>query len=510
MKITDEEVLFSTSQQLVSTTDLQGDITYANDDFCEVAGYSLDELMGQHHNIVRHPDMPKAAFADLWLKLKAGQAWRGMVKNRCKDGRYYWVDAYVTPLYEGGRHVGYQSVRVSAKPELKQRAQLIYNKLNQGKAIESVWRGSNMRIGATMLVLLFAFIGAVSEWGMAAAGFLALLLILLVAINFDVLVKLPNQINELKASFDSPSRYIYEGAKPFDIARFHIGLLEARIKTILGRTADSTKRLQLLSKELASISLTTSHSVDVETQELEQLSAAIHQMSMTAAEISHSTVTANDKITETQNHCLQTQSNMSQTTEQVQALSQDVTQAENLANELTHDAEEIARVMGEIQGIADQTNLLALNAAIEAARAGEMGRGFSVVADEVRALSTRTHEATGLIETSVEKMQLSLASWGARMKSSREQAEQCLNTANLSSQLVADISNMMNEVCDISTSISVAAEQQSVVSANISENVSKISQLSQETKQHAKELKASSNDLAKKSDDIASLSDMFA
>ena len=99
MNTTNNEVTFSPSEQLVSVTDTQGVILYANDDFCRIAGYSQQELEGEHHNIVRHPDMPKAAFADLWQKLKRGDSWRGMVKNRCKDGRYYWVDAYVTPLY---------------------------------------------------------------------------------------------------------------------------------------------------------------------------------------------------------------------------------------------------------------------------------------------------------------------------------------------------------------------------------------------------------------------------
>jgi aerotaxis receptor len=508
--ILDEEVLYDQNAQLVSTTDLQGDITYANDEFCRIAGYSLEELLGQHHNIVRHPEMPKAAFADLWAKLKAGEAWRGMVKNRCKDGRYYWVDAYVTPLYQEGRHIGYQSVRVAPKAEHKQRAELIYSKLNRGKPIDPAWRARRVRSGLSAVLLLAGLWGAVTHLEGFEILYALLFFVGLFALNYNELISTPVNLSKMRKSFDSPSRYIYEGAEPFDVARFHIGLLEARIKTILGRTADSTKRLQVLSNELASISITTSKAVDVETVELEQLSAAIHQMSMTASEISSSTVQATEKVGATQSHCRQTQDNMKETKQQVQALSSDVQQAESLAHELTEDADGIAKVMGEIQGIADQTNLLALNAAIEAARAGEQGRGFSVVADEVRALSNRTHQATRLIEQSVQKMQQSLASWADRMKSSREQAESCFDTANRSTELVEEISAMMNELLDVSTTISVAAEQQSVVSSNISENVARISQLSQETRQHANELQSSSTELAKKSDDIASLSDMFA
>src|SRR5690606_2695183 len=122
----DEEVTYSDQEQLVSTTDLRGVITYANEIFCKVAGYSADELVGKNHNIVRHPDMPKAAFKDLWERLQAGQPWRGAVKNRCKDGRYYWVDAYVTPIYQQGKIVGYQSVRTRLDDGVRRQAERAY------------------------------------------------------------------------------------------------------------------------------------------------------------------------------------------------------------------------------------------------------------------------------------------------------------------------------------------------------------------------------------------------
>ncbi|BBT94865.1 hypothetical protein WP8W19C03_15590 [Aeromonas veronii] len=118
---TDTEVEFADDIQLVSTTDLKGDITYANPAFCQVAGYRLEEMLGQHHNLVRHPDMPKAAFADLWAHLQAGKPWRGMVKNRCKDGRYYWVDAYVTPIYEDGARWSVTNPSAAVPPQSTKR-----------------------------------------------------------------------------------------------------------------------------------------------------------------------------------------------------------------------------------------------------------------------------------------------------------------------------------------------------------------------------------------------------
>src|SRR5690554_228614 len=98
---------------LISTTDLKGAITWACDNFVQVSGFSRQEMVGQNHNLVRHPDMPPAAFKDLWDTIKSGKSWKGMVKNRCKDGRYYWVDAFVSPITKDGQITGYQSVRTA-------------------------------------------------------------------------------------------------------------------------------------------------------------------------------------------------------------------------------------------------------------------------------------------------------------------------------------------------------------------------------------------------------------
>ncbi|MFA7270018.1 MAG: methyl-accepting chemotaxis protein [Sterolibacterium sp.] len=111
MPVTNVEVPLQPSTLIVSKTDLKGQITYINRDFLEISGFSESELIGQSHNIVRHPDMPPEAFEDLWKTLQAGRPWIGMVKNRCKNGDYYWVYAHATPLIENGQTVGYMSVR---------------------------------------------------------------------------------------------------------------------------------------------------------------------------------------------------------------------------------------------------------------------------------------------------------------------------------------------------------------------------------------------------------------
>ncbi len=109
--VVDEEVPYPDGRLIVSRTDINGVITHANRSFVEMSGYSEEELIGAPHCILRHPDMPKAAFKDLWDTIQRGEIWQGYVKNLRKDGRYYWVKATVIPNVRGGRIVGYTSVR---------------------------------------------------------------------------------------------------------------------------------------------------------------------------------------------------------------------------------------------------------------------------------------------------------------------------------------------------------------------------------------------------------------
>ncbi len=131
--VTQKENRYPEHYNLLSTTDTKGFIKYASNEFCEVAGFSLEELKGQPHNMVRHPDMPPAAFKDMWEHLKKGKSWMGMVKNRCKNGDHYWVDAFATPIMHDGKAYEYQSVRSCPDRHLVDRAEKLYPKLKAGK-----------------------------------------------------------------------------------------------------------------------------------------------------------------------------------------------------------------------------------------------------------------------------------------------------------------------------------------------------------------------------------------
>lgn len=134
MPVTQHEVELKETTLIVSKTDLKGQITYINSDFIAISGFAEEELLGQPHNIVRHPDMPVEAFADMWQALKAGRPWVGMVKNRCKNGDFYWVEAHASPIFDNGRVLGYMSVRRKASVDKIRAAEATYAQFREGKA----------------------------------------------------------------------------------------------------------------------------------------------------------------------------------------------------------------------------------------------------------------------------------------------------------------------------------------------------------------------------------------
>jgi len=133
--ITQKQIHIKDGAILSTTTDLKGTILSATDDFIEVSGFTQEEMIGQPHNMIRHPDVPPAVFKDLWETLKKGKSWNAVVKNRAKNGDHYWVDANAAPIVENGKVVGYVSVRTSATAEQIEAASALYQKVASGKML---------------------------------------------------------------------------------------------------------------------------------------------------------------------------------------------------------------------------------------------------------------------------------------------------------------------------------------------------------------------------------------
>jgi len=504
------ERTFQESEQLVSITDLNGRITYANEEFCDVAGYTLDELIDQHHNIVRHPNMPKQAFADLWEKLKRGDSWRGMVKNRCKNGDFYWVDAYVTPLYENDKITGYQSVRTCPSAEQKNKAQNLYDKLNNNNSALDF----NSHIALKRVIMSAVLILAlVCNWMYIDSILPNLLLLLCVGVIFalfsEELILFPSAVKETKKSFDSPSRMIFTGKGLVNTIVYPLELYKAKIRTILGRSRDSGATLVKVATELEKLSSEMLEGIQEENSHLGQFATAITEMSATIDEVSTNTTLTHDKVVSIQDECKDNIEIIDLSQNKINDLAHEVQSAANNAIDLVTDVDKISTIMSEIQGIADQTNLLALNAAIEAARAGEQGRGFAVVADEVRTLASRTQGAAVQIQTSVHELQTTLRQWSEVMLASKVNAEECSEDTIKIKQAMNNIIINVNDVSDMTAQIATAAEEQSVVANEINRSVITIDSISTNNAELAQKVNSNGIEVNKSAEIIGNLSTTF-
>lgn len=494
-----QETVLHDEQQLVSTTDLKGVITYSNEAFAQVAEYSQQELLGQNHSIVRHQDMPKAAFADMWQNLKQGKAWRGIVKNRTKSGGYYWVDAYVTPIYEDNEVVGYQSVRVKPKREWVDVAAKAYYGLMKAERSGRTW---SLQISDTIRysVLLSALTAPVISNVMHLSGIpsfiLSILPLAVVAGLFrQELFDTPRQLNKLQKKYDSVSRLVFSGNKQYSIADFHLKLLSARIRTVLGRMTDSTKPIQDLADNLSATSYQVSEALDQQTQNIRQVREAIQEVELNANEVSSSAQEAHQIVNVTLKTCSGAKQSISQTYENLENLSLQAEKATGTTYQLSEQAQQVSNMMEEIGGIAEQTNLLALNAAIEAARAGEQGRGFAVVADEVRALSGRTSNATTQIKSSIEAMLATIESWQTEIISNQRHTDTCGQVAQQSAEQLSEVEHLMQSMNSLMQTVEDSAHQQRQLSSDVNLHIQSIASTAEQNLAAAQVVKHHSGDL---------------
>lgn len=217
--VTQREYEFPDNATLMSTTDTQSYIAYANAAFVEVSGFSREEIEGKPHNIVRHPDMPPEAFADMWATLKAGQPWTALVKNRRKNGDHYWVRANATPVVRNGRTSGYMSVRTKPTREEIAGAEALYKDFRTGQAGSRkfhkglivrtglmAWRSGfqvmpvRWRIRLTFLTLLPALVALAWGFGMSGAalgGFAGALLVALALASWSLKVQIATPLEKL-------------------------------------------------------------------------------------------------------------------------------------------------------------------------------------------------------------------------------------------------------------------------------------------------------------------------
>jgi PAS domain S-box-containing protein len=499
MNTTGREQKYDSNVRLISTTDIQGNITYANSEFCEVAGYTLEELVGKPHNIVRHPSMPSAAFKDLWQHAKADKPWMGLVKNRCKNGDYYWVKAYVTPLTDkNGKKIGFQSVRTRPTDLQIKRAELVYNRIQKKEVKVKNYSVSNRVMLITALLIIASIIVSImpiAQWiSVSAVVFFQILF----AVSFLKIISSLNKLGaDSRAVYDNPlAQYIISG-KMNQLGNIEISMLmmDARLRTVIGRVEDSIDTLNLfMNQTMASIEETTA-GIQSQNMELDMLASAATQMSATAQEIAQNTNQTSKATHEAAGLARSGKEIVLDMVGGIKQLVLEVEEAGNSSEILTIKANEVEQVVNIINEIADQTNLLALNAAIEAARAGEQGRGFSVVADEVRVLAKRTQDSTSEIRETIDAIQKQVLHTTLTMKSCSVHAAQNIEKSKNVEISFENVSNEMLSISDSSTQVAAASEEQSAVAEEVSRNIINIRTVAEQNELIANKMKSSSVEL---------------
>lgn len=500
MSGTGRERKYDHGVRLISTTDLQGNITYANPEFCEVAGFTVDELIGRPHSVVRHPDMPPAAFGDLWTHAKDGKPWMGMVKNRCKNGDYYWVKAYVTPLFGAhGEKVGYQSVRTRPTDEQISRAESVYKKLNKKRVkIKDGNLASKLTIvGILSFLVSLLFIYLSPNKYIETSGILGSQLAFLSAVLFFVspLKKLrkvaENTYNNALTKFVMSGKMNELGS-----AELAIIMQEARLRTVIGRVEDSIETLNHFMHETQQSIAQTSAGIEKQNLEADMLASAATEMSATAHEIAQNTSQTSHATQETADLANDGKTIVSNMIEGIHDLVTEVQAAGAASEELKTKAQAVESVVQIINEIAEQTNLLALNAAIEAARAGDHGRGFSVVADEVRVLAQRTQESTSEIKNTIEAIQNQVDQTTEVMERCTAHATDNINRAEDVGHSFEQVNGAMNSITDSSTQVAAASEEQSAVAEEVSQNIVSIREVAGQNHEISKKMTRSSEELS--------------
>ena len=506
LPVTQKERRFGSDEKLISTTDLDGNITHCNDVFVNISGYSREELIGQPHNMVRHPDMPEAAFKVLWDTIRAGKPWMGLVKNRCKNGDHYWVNAYVTPITEHGKVIGFESVRVCPERADVARAEKIYGLINRGKSISKFSIPWDWVIFVVALVLAGVLGNQVSPL-LGGALFAVVAAALLANQQIQRQRRLNRLLNMMPSAFKHPV-----ATATYTDSIGSLGDLEVAIKseqshlvTVLTRIDDAALSVADKARSGLEMSQESCAAMRRQQEETEKVAAAMHQMASTIAEVSGHVQETASQAERSNTTAVKGRELASTTSQSIAHLSQTVNHIASSVQDLVEQTGKIADAARIIEEIADQTNLLALNAAIEAARAGEHGRGFAVVADEVRQLAMRTQASTRDIHQIVDGLGSRADHAIKAAHEGQDEADAGLAQVQEAEQMLNEISGMMSTIANMSMQMAAAVEEQAQVSEGVNAQVASISALSSESLFKAEEAAGTTRELQSVSADMHEL-----
>ncbi|HUX29424.1 MAG TPA: methyl-accepting chemotaxis protein [Thiobacillus sp.] len=516
MPVTNVEYVLKDTEVVVSKTDLRGKITYANQDFVNISGFSEDELIGQPHNIVRHPDMPVEAFADLWRTLKSGKAWTGLVKNRCKNGDYYWVEANAAPIIENGQVAGYASIRTKPSRAQVQSADSAYRAIKAGDKGLKVEEGNAVRcppyqlrnflkayslkamlgMAAASMAALFVAMGvlawlatteanqlltgwlmAIAALGVPLAGVFAIFLFRTIVMPLE---RTKQDIQRMGTG-DLTGRIVAEGANELVDLMQSLRVLQINVKLLVGQIKQSTEVVSMGASEIASGNADLSGRTESQASSLEETASSMEELTSTVKENAVQTHHASKLVLSTAEIAVNG--------------GEVVGKVIDTMGSIKDSSRKIADIIGVIDGIAFQTNILALNAAVEAARAGEQGRGFAVVASEVRNLAQRSASAAKEIKTLI--------------GDSVEQVEVGRKLVDEAGEAMDDIVTSVQLVADIISGTAAASQEQSAGIEQVNQAVGQMDEITQQNAALVEQASAAAESLQEQAAKLSELVGYF-
>jgi aerotaxis receptor len=503
--VTNIEYNLAEGRTIVSTTDLQGNIRYANPYFIEVSGFTEEELIGAPQNLVRHPDMPVEAFADLWATIRAGLPWSGMVKNRCKNGDHYWVYANVTPVLEDGKATGYMSVRTKPTRAQVEAAAALYAEfkagnprklvLRHGRVLQSGLAGRlaalrhlplRAQVNAGMGVVAAALaLNLAQSWHLGAShwSLLAIAVSLGVAANLWLSLR-----RNVLAPLDQATVFTRRLAGGDLTARIdsrsdnEMGQLVAALRqtsvnlfSVIGDVRSNFDEIRHATGEIASGNLDLSGRTESQASSLEETAASMEQLTRNVSQNGDNVKTANELAMRAASMATRGGSTVGEVVSTMEAIST--------------SSHKVLDIIGLIDGIAFQTNILALNAAVEAARAGEQGRGFAVVASEVRNLSQRTAAAAKEVKQLID-VSIATVDSGSRLTA-------------LAGQTMGEIIDAVDSVRNVMEEIAAATIEQRGGLGQVNQAVGQLDAITQQNAALVEEAAAAAASLAQQADSVA-------
>ena len=522
LPVTNNEYAIAEDSALVSRTDLKGRITYLNPSFLKASGFDLDEVMGKAHNVIRHPDMPAQAFADMWDTLGNNLPWTGLVKNRRKNGDFYWVQANVTPIRHKDVTQGYMSVRSKPTSVQVAEAERIYRSFSDGtSAGQKMWRGEVIKpawqapmaslrripiaqrvIGSTAFAAVLTlglglmgwremtqpdltgettawipaiFIGGVLVSSLAWLGF-GYFLVSALFRPLDAAAKVARAIagGDL-ARFEIHAR---DEAKPLLQA---LNQMSANLLAVVADISASVESVASASGQIAAGNLNLSSRTEQQASALEQTAASMEELTSTVKQNADNARQANQLAVSASSVAVRGGAVVSQVVGTMGAINT--------------SSKKIVDIIGVIDGIAFQTNILALNAAVEAARAGEQGRGFAVVAADVRNLAQRSAAAAKEIKTligdSVDKVE----------EGSRQVAQ--------AGRTMDEIVDSVRRVTDIMAEIEAASREQTQGIEQINQAITQMDQVTQQNAALVEEAAAAAQSLQEEASGLSQVVSVF-